>query len=280
MRINDWDIAEANARQLNVVFGGHAISNYSDWAQGAYTPVVFRNMVGFKTIDITLLVKGDGREEILRNRSTILSKLLEPCSITLDRYKNQYFGIMKKFDLPDESSMERFHRLKFSFDCYEYGAEEIITMDGRTQLEINNPGNLITPIVIEVTPKKDEDFEIKGVCRKLTLTGGPLEEERNQVITDAPLLTVDGFALLIASGDNLKLSDINWENDLPVKMNKMKSGKRITVNGENGLITEDGSDRIPDVELWELPTLLPGLNIIAVSDADAEVVLRYCPRYM
>lgn len=280
MLINNWDIARAGARQWDIEFAGHAIANGSSWIENSSSPVLLRNTIGFKTIGVTLMLNGEGREAILGQRSEILSRLLAPCSLTLDGYSNKFFGIMKKFDPPDERVMNRWHTMKFEFQGYEYGEEITIDLNGRTEVEIINPGNLITPAVIEITSGGVvEGLTIKGISRNLTIQNGPLDEERNTSVANTYMMTDDGILLFTEpETKGLYISDIDWVNDLPVTIKTISAGENIIINGENGLITENGM--IPDVEFWELPTLLPGSNVIAVNDPRPEIKIRYCPRYM
>ncbi|MCD8124283.1 MAG: hypothetical protein LUE23_04490, partial [Lachnospiraceae bacterium] len=75
-------------------------------------------------------------------------------------------------------------------------------------------------------------------------------------------------------------SDASWENDLPVRFSGLSAGETITISGETGLITASDSDSLPEIELWELPTLMNGSNIIYISSTKVDITLRFCPRYM
>ena len=284
MLINDWDISEANARQWTVEFGSCEISTNSDWIDGSPIPVLFRNTTAFKTLTIKLMLVGSDRASILHARSTILSKLLDPCMLTLDNYNHYFYGIMTKHKEPDELSMQRFHTLTFEFDCYEYGEEQTVTISGSTQSEIVSPGNLLTPAIIEITSETDiEDFEIRGICRKLSITSGPLEEQRN-TRENKVLVTAEEAEIMGTTDDgtecNILTSDISWENDLPIVIPNLNAGQTYTINGETGIVSVSDSDEIPELELWELPTLMGGSNVIYLSSTDATVVIRFCPRYM
>ncbi|MCD8076808.1 MAG: hypothetical protein LUE63_00225 [Lachnospiraceae bacterium] len=284
MLIGDWDISEAGARQWTVSFSSCDISSNSEWIEGSPIPVLFRNTTSFKTLTIKLMLNGSSREEILLARSDILARLLDPCKLTLDHYSHYFYGIMTKHSAPSELSMQRFHTLTFEFDCYEYSDEQTVSMSGVTQTEVINSGNILTPLVLEITPQEDLDtLEIQGVCRKLSITSGPLEEQRN-TRTVTPILAADGTEILGTTDDAeetpILASDISWENDLPVIFTGLKAGVTITISGENGLISASDSDEIPEVELWELPTLMSGSNVIYVNSTAVDIVLRYCPRYM
>ena len=51
------------------------------------------------------------------------------------------------------------------------------------------------------------------------------------------------------------------------------------MNGETGLITEDGEIKAGEVEMWELPSLMPGENTITV-DENVNLTISFLPRYL
>mgnify|MGYP000724344964 FL=1 len=70
MKINGWDISGAQARQWNVTPDFSSIENESEWQRGSPLPFFVNGSIGFKTIQITFLVYGADRNEILQNCST------------------------------------------------------------------------------------------------------------------------------------------------------------------------------------------------------------------
>ena len=68
--------------------------------------------------------------------------------------------------------------------------------------------------------------------------------------------------------------------DKPIKISNLTDGKTIILDGESGIITEDGVNKIGDVDIWGLPTLQPGYNIIQMNQSGMEVEMRYKPRFV
>ena len=58
------------------------------------------------------------------------------------------------------------------------------------------------------------------------------------------------------------------------------SGKKIILDGENMLITEDGKNKYSDAMFTKFPNLEPGDHIITVSNTTADVVMYYSPVYL
>lgn len=207
MKINGWDISGADAKQWNVTPGFHSISNDSEWSRGSPAPVLFRNEIGFKTLKVTILVKADRDRQVILNRcSEILSHLLEPAELELDDFDYKFYGILKKHALeenPLSTPVLKFNRaskLTLEFEGYEYADEETVETSGETEIVVNNFGNILTPVIIEITPQVGAaSITLSGICR-----------------------------------------DPNTGEDLPVMINELETGKTVTLDGETGLFTQDG----------------------------------------
>lgn len=239
MLIGTWDIKNAGSRQHRITVGNHSVSNISEWITGSVIPVAVSNTVGFKTLETVLVVSGDGREEILNNVSTILAHCLDPAELMLDDYSHKFYGILNKYSL-EESCQRRWHLLTLEWECYEYGDTVSEEFTKQSSISINNPGNILTPAVIRITPQIGAStLTITGLCHNL-VTG-----EKNNII-----------------------------------ISNVTTGNVILLDGETGLLTENGALNTADTVIWELPTLLPGDNTITLSSSNMNVTIQFKPRYM
>lgn len=239
MKINSFDISQCKARQLNVTMEHNEIKNDSEWVRGSPIPAFLKNTIGFKPCKVVVLVKGKDRDEILENRSNILSRLLEPTTLTLDGFDHKFYGILTKHSIT-EDSIKRFHRLTLELSGYEIDDEIPSSFSSTTTFTVENPGNIITPAIIEITPQIGiSTLTISGLCRDP-------ETGEGQDIT----------------------------------IRELSTGKKIVIDGELGFMTEDGANKFKDIDLWELPTLLPGANNITCSTKNIAVTIRFRPRFM
>ena len=246
MKINGWDIADAGAKQWNVTPGFHSVSNDSEWNRGSPVPVIFQNKIGFKSLKITILVKADrDRQMILDQCSEILSRLQEPAELELDDFEHKFYGILSKHTLEENPlnipwvKYNRASKLILEFNVYEYTDEEPVEASGETEIAVNNPGNILTPAIIEITPQVGvASITLTGICR-----------------------------------------DHNTGEDLPVIINELETGKTVILDGETGLFTQDGELK-KDIEIWGVPTLLPGENKITVDNEWMDIAVRFRPRFM
>ena len=242
MLIGNKDIRRYNATQWNVTIGNMALSNESSWPERSPTPIFLDSTLGFKNLKIVLIVKGDGRERTCQNVSDILAELIKPVDLVLDGFSHRFRGYLTK-STHEETVLQRWHKLTLEFSAYEYGREirkSLKIPDAAPYAcQIVNPGNILTPAVLEITPTS-------GIA-SLTISG------------------------LTRDPETRENQDIILEN--------LEKGKTIVLDGETGLITQDGTLKAEGVEMWELPTLLPGTNTITMGYWALDAMIKFKPRY-
>ena len=67
-------------------------------------------------------------------------------------------------------------------------------------------------------------------------------------------LTLKGVAVSSVTG-----------KDSPIVIKNLSNGKKVIIDGENGLVTESGSNKFGDSSFWEFPTLKKGDNNITIT---------------
>lgn len=234
MLIGNVDISTYHAKQFKETIEHAAIENESEWNAGSPIPSMVGGTTGFKKVTIVLEVRGEGREDIIKNCSNILSQFLEPAVVTLDRFSHKFFLALTKHSR-SESTEDIWHLLTLECEGYEFGAEVSQNYTGTAEITVNNPGNLVTPVVLEITPTMGaSSITVKGISR---------------------------------SGKTATIKNLT-------------TGKKIILDGETGLFTEDGALKAGDIEIWEVPTLAPGNNVIQFSTDNLNVSVKIKPRYM
>ena len=198
MTINGTDLSEYHARQHHVDFGYHAITNSATWVQAAVLPHFGVNYIDFKAISIEFSVYGSGRDDIHRHASDLLSALMDPCDLKLDGFSHM-FRVMMQSHTAEEWAERRRHKITVKFVGYEYGEEQAAS--GMGNVTIKNPGNILSPLRVSITPSENADqIAVKGVCPNKQ-TG----------------------------------------EDMPVLIEEVKSGVEIVLDGANGLFTAGGT---------------------------------------
>lgn len=67
--------------------------------------------------------------------------------------------------------------------------------------------------------------------------------------------------------------------ELPVVINNLEAGKTVVLDGYTGLISQN-EELKKDIEIWSLPTLLPGTNTIRINNNRMDIAVRFHPRFM
>lgn len=199
MKINSWDISNARAKQWNVTKGHNSLSNPSEWGAGALSPVLLDSRIGFQSWSIVLLVYGTSREDIQRNASLILSKMLGPVDIELDGFSRKFYGYLKTHSV-EESSKKRFHRLTLNLDGYEYSAQ--MTVSGKSSISVSNPGTLPTPCILTISPTQ--------AAGQITVSGLYTGSVKVTNVTSGTPIVIDGETGIITEGGRLREYDF-WK---------------------------------------------------------------------
>ncbi len=135
---------------------------------------------------------------------------------------------------------------KATLELYGYEqGEEVTTVTTAKDFIITNEGNQETPVIIELTPL-------------IGLTS----------------VTLNGL-----------VRDQNTGEEKPTVIKNLTKDKVVRIDGEKGLITEAGSNKFKDMELWDFPSLLPGENHITVECLESQqelvsIAVKYKPRFI
>ena len=90
-----------------------------------------------------------------------------------------------------------------------------------------------------------------GVIPSFVTQTGPISSMRRTARSSRPMITIT----LVITGLS---RDPRTGEELEIEVKNFTPGKKIIIDGETGLITEDGKVKIDDVEIWALPDLQPG----------------------
>lgn len=137
--------------------------------------------------------------------------------------------------------LNRWHKLTLEFQVYEYGAvvEQQGTFSGipAVTMAVSNPGNILTPIRLEITPTAGiASLTISGVCM-----------------------------------------DPDTGEEQPISLKNLTTGNTVVLDGETGLVTEKGALKSKDTEMWTLPALSPGTTTLTCSTGTLSIRVKLYP---
>lgn len=243
MKVNGIDIKAFGAMQQNVKPGLAAISNGSEWASGAASPLLLPSEAGMKKMEVSVIIKGISRQDIWGKASALVAAMMEPAEIELDGFGHSFFMALTNVSQA-ELSLQRFHKATLELMGYEHGAEkeEVIST---ASAAIRNEGNMESPAILMVTP-------MIGMAH----------------------VSVYGFTTDKMTGERhpIKISRLSAGRVIRIDGEK---GLALENDG-----TGEWGNKFKEIEMWDFPRLQPGENYIQVGDRNLEVRVRYKPRYL
>ncbi len=192
MKIGDIDIRKYNAKQLTVEFQPPDASVNTEWIDGAATPYEYTSYIKYGKLTLSILVRGNDRNEITRTISYIMALLTHTVSLSLDGYKGTYRGALTDSEIVKTTSKTRY-LLNLEFDGYMVDAAITHEYIDVTSAQFETLGTRETPCVLEITPTVDlQTFTISGFGDD-DITISNLQREKTIIIDGARgTATVDG----------------------------------------------------------------------------------------
>lgn len=245
MTIDGVNVSAYGAHQQHVEFGFHGISNDSAWIRSAILPHMSKNVIDFKKISVEVIVKPlasqasmHPRDAIRLNTSNLLASLLGPVDLVLDNFSHTFHVILTDHKT-NELSMRRFHKVTLEFSGYEYGPQ--VSESGTNTVTINNPGNIISPLRLQITPA--------ATASNVTITGACPDP-----------VTGEDAVITIAS---------------------VTANRKIVLDGANGIFWEGNQSTLKTgLTIAALPGVKPGSTTITCSQTGAALTATILPLYM
>lgn len=191
MKIDGIDIRKYNAKQLSVEFQPPSDKIKTEWIDGAATPQEYKTYIKYGKMNLSILVRGNDRNEIMHTISNIMLLLTKTVSLTLDGYKGTYDGSLTSSSVAKTSVKTRYI-LKLKFDGYLKDAEIVHEYTDTTAAAFETIGTRETPCIIEITPTVNlQSFVITGFGDDITVSG--LKKDKTIIIDGARgTATIDG----------------------------------------------------------------------------------------
>ena len=81
--------------------------------------------------------------------------------------------------------------------------------------------------------------------------------------------------------NDIMLLTIEGLSEEKIKVEKIKSGQMLVIDGIDKTITLDGNEAFDLYDAWEFPKLQPGTNTVKITNADVMTLsVEYQPRYI
>lgn len=203
MKVNTVDIRKFNAKQLTVDLKPPAVAVNSEWVEGAPTPQEFRTEVQYGTLKVTILFRGSGRNEIVRDVSEFMSLLTRRSELQLDGYKGTYIGDMTSNSLDKTKEATRYI-LTLQFKGYMADAEVVNVYESADRIKFTTLGTRDAPCIIEVLPRAS--------MAQYTISGFGENDIVLSNLTEGRAVVIDGEKGIVTEGGANKFADCDiWE---------------------------------------------------------------------
>lgn len=150
MLINNIDIKNYNAKLLTKKIGNAEIINYQEWLRNAYKPIQEGQEQHYTPIELGFCVKGTNLQNTLENISNLTAQLRK----STIKFNDVDFFFNCILDSVDT---QRYTDTMFTLNVnlkseYKYKQQIAVIANKTSTVVIDNPGNLISPAVVEITP--------------------------------------------------------------------------------------------------------------------------------
>lgn len=99
----------------------------------------------------------------------------------------------------------------------------------------------------------------------------------NNTITLSSTAETPVVLQIIPTEDIAELEILGFGEDIILK--NLTEGIEVIIDGEKGLITEEGQNKFQDYNSWGFPKLFPGNNEISIN-GNVEIIAKYSPRWL
>ncbi len=215
MQIDGIDVRKFNAKQLTASFEPPKISVEREWIDGAPIPIEFETFVKEGTLKLSILFRGNGRNQIVRNVSEFMSLLTRGVLITVDGYKGYYRGKLTNNSLTKTIVKTRYI-VNLTFSGYMMD-DEIKNMYRDTKIaQFETIGTRDAPCILEITPTVSMmEYRISGFGDDPIII---------QNLDAGKTIIVDGESGTVTQDGENKFKEVDlWE--FPV----LKHGQKYTI---------------------------------------------------
>lgn len=196
MTINGVDLRSYHARLVEMNTGGTNTKNTYHLGAKSSHPVITDQKIGARSMEITIEVEGDDRNDLTHNISGLTNALNNGL---VDLYLPDgyyYFSILQSVDDPEYYLSTRADVI-YTFDAVRHGAYNqrgLTAMGIETSASIEIMGNLETEVVYTITPTSNAD--------QITVAGITVNN-----ITADKVIVIDGINKRVTEDGDNKFGD-------------------------------------------------------------------------
>lgn len=227
---------------------------------------MYINNININDYNVYLLNKNIANSETITHHDWIQGNL-DP---VVGNQFNQWVIVTANFFIDEETD-----------DLAEMSASKILSMGRKAELEFKNLTKKYKGFITSHSKKR----EGKG---KYTMTiewkcGLGYSNEEVTTISNEDTIILNSTAdtpvkLLIIPDTNISELEIKGFGE-DITLSNLVAGYEVIIDGEKGLVTEEGQNKFKDYQSWGFPKLVPGENKITINP-NINITAVYSPRWL
>lgn len=152
MTINGVDISKYGAKQLTVDIAAPDEGCSAEWAEGSPLPRWHKVRQKFGTLQISVLFRGAGRDEILRSAGDMIALLDGESILRLDGYAGEFVCYYTGGAEPSKiARCGTRYTLSLEFKCYRRDTPRILRSTDGAPVRIFGAGSRTSPAEVSIT---------------------------------------------------------------------------------------------------------------------------------
>lgn len=155
------------------------------------------------------------------------------------------------------------------FEDIDFYYDVVLTDNGATTERFNesSQGQFILTLELEA-----------GYAYKSALIE-TLDHVSSKTINVSGNQSTPAIVTVIVSQDTSSLTLSGLSQD-PITLKNLKANTPVIIDGEACTVLQEGTNKFPDTDMWEFPTLQPGANNIQTDNANCTIQIQYKPKWI
>ena len=223
---------------------------------------------------------------ISRYNASVSSKLIQPRTIEINagNVKENYFLIN------EQEGMKQIEiRILFKDDTrdkvYKNISDFMVNFRDEVDIKFNNLSHNYKCYLLDSSIEETEfeewlylNLNLKGY-EYWSLISNTINNSYNYSIKNMGNLKSPCIVEITPTIDMIDLV-IEGLSQEPIKINTLRKNNKIVIDGINGSVKVGEDNKFNDVDMWEFPSISPGVNFITLSRKECSVIINYYPRFM
>ena len=240
MLVNGTDISVFHSTLLTKDIQTAEVTIFDDWLRQSLSPLYLGKQEKFKAIKLEFLIEDTSDYNCLTDIGNLIVQL-EKCTLKFDDLAFYYNATIANKD--HASLIQDGSYIAESPDNFAY----------TQNVELKAQYAYLPTVTITLT----------GTSQTITVQGNL---QTAVIVTLTPTINI-ASATLTGFGKSITIS--NLHANIPV-----------IIDGEQGLVTENGVNKFGDTDMWGFPTLQPSSNAVSISQSGIAVKIQYKPKFM